>query len=231
MKERPILFNGEMVRAVLDGRKTQTRRVVKPQPKIIHALYNDASIETERIFRSGDQRIHCPYGQIGDRLWGRETWKIHSFMECKPVEFCYRADGGKMEELGCDALNYEEWYERVIIQSSDELAAMGWALNEDGIYTWTGQESPLRWRPSIHMPRWASRILLEVMDVRVERVQEIGPLVDIPREGIDCQGRSVEQMIGQFRVLWNSINEKRGFGWDVNPRVWVVEFKQIDKET
>lgn len=78
MKEHPILFSAPMVRAILAGRKTQTRRIVKPQPKVVHAIHGDASITSEKIFRSGDQRIHCPYGQSGDMLWVRET---HALIE------------------------------------------------------------------------------------------------------------------------------------------------------
>lgn len=78
MKEHPILMTPENAQKCHDGTKTQTRRLIKPQPKVVHALYSDASIETERIFRDGDQRIHCPYGTVGDRLYVREpfafTW-------------------------------------------------------------------------------------------------------------------------------------------------------------
>ena len=105
MKEHPILFSGKMVRAILDDRKTRTRRVIKPQPKIIHALYSDASIATERIFRRAHQRIHCPYGQPGDHLWVRETWRqaynktAYSngivYLADKPLALAKAQEGGK----------------------------------------------------------------------------------------------------------------------------------------
>jgi len=188
MKERPILFNGEMVRAILDGRKTQTRRLVKPQPRVVHSIHSDASITTNRIFRKGDQRIHSPFGTIGDRLWVRETF---SCMERKPVAGCevaYRADG--------ESLVWEPW------------------------------------TPSIHMPRWASRINLEITGVRVERVQEISD-DDAESEGVDlrrlcgcvegcatCDDRSPSEV---FRDLWQSIYAN----WDANPWVWVYEFRRM----
>ena len=88
MTERPIIFSGPMVREILAGRKTQTRRILKLQPKVVHCIYPDGSIDTERIFRKGDQRIHCPYGTIGDRLWVRETFRFSG----SENEIIYRAD-------------------------------------------------------------------------------------------------------------------------------------------
>lgn len=101
MTEKPILFSGPMVRAILEFRKTQTRRVVKPQPKVVHALYPDCSIETDRIFRKGDQRIHAPY-RVGTRLWVRETFATRR--DLSHVE--YRAD--RQEPVG---LPFEHIYD------------------------------------------------------------------------------------------------------------------------
>jgi len=220
MKERPVIFNGEMVRAVLEGRKTQTRRVIKPQPKVIHALYPDASIETERIFRNGDQRIHCPCGQIGDRLWVRETWQYADWTEDGMPWIAFKA-GGSNRFIDGNHIP-EDWCERL----SDIWADLSVDFDRKG-----GRACDKRWRPSIHMPRWASRILLEVTDIRVERVQEIKP-EDAIREGYPFDvptADSSQTYIDWFKNLWASINAKRGFGWDANPYVWVVEFKILEE--
>jgi hypothetical protein len=187
-----------MVRAILDGRKTQTRRVINPQP------YYDTNPAGHNIliWKCGgsartSQEIsgYCPYGQPGDRLWVRETWEY--FEDANSVEHTiYKAD------------------------------------NPD----YSG-----KWRPSIFMPRWASRITLEIVNVRVERVQDISE-GDARAEGFpitwdgkpyDPPSPEIDRWQGyggaSFCLKWNSINAKRGYGWDVNPWVWVVEFKRIEE--
>lgn len=220
MKERQILFSGAMVRALLDGRKTQTRRVVKPQPP--------ASTRDVFTFHHPDPRTHywafdgdaltdwaqpCPYGDVGDRLYVRETWQ-HSNHPFGPYdEDClvfYRADYLD-DPLGPDL----------------ERSA-------DGIRR--------EWRPSIHMPRAASRITLEVTGVRVERLQSISD-EDARAEGTscyvcdraldghgdaDCHCFHRQASASDFRILWDSLNAARGYGWDINPWVWVVEFERIE---
>ena len=210
--QRPIIFSAPMVRAILKGRKTQTRRVVKPLPSWqVHSVCAPALAaqpwdvwfhfpETERV---GHMRT-CPYGVPGDRLWVRET-------------FCgaYSDDGGNSFE--CRDLN---GMQEVVFRA-------------DGVYPFPVR----RWRPAIFMPRWASRITLEITDVRVQRVQEIG-LEDCLAEGIDVPGRERMLKIGpinracdeahsqaHFWQLWDSINAKRGFGWDTNPWVWAITFR------
>lgn len=174
MKERPILFNSEMVRAILDGRKSQTRRVITDQSVI--SIRPDGKL--------GKAQPRCKYGQPGDRLWVRETWAQHPEV---PGEWMYRADRG---------VDYQG-------------AAQGL----------------FKWIPSIHMIRKASRITLEIESVRVERVQEITPN-DCRAEGIgdDFNDVGARYCFGQ---LWNSINEHRGFGWDVNPWVWAITFRRV----
>ncbi len=175
MAEKPILFSGEMVKAVLAGRKTQTRRVVKPQP-------NPA--DWQRITPEG---WRCPYGSPGGTLWVREA-----FWECN------------------DNNNDRHHY-----------VADGPAP--------TTERRHYRKRPSIFMPRTLSRINLLVTDVRVERVQEITP-EDIVAEGAWRAEHSVDEDCSQayeaWQDLWDSINAKRGFGWDTNPWVWVVDFER-----
>lgn len=215
MKERPILFNGDMVRALLAGTKTQTRRVVKPQPVWNADLVPNGwewrvPIEKGPLYKwpvASDFSIElarrCPYGQPGDRLWVRETWA----RDDEDGTMLFRADDNEATRT---------WeHERIV----------------SGLPRY-------RWRPSIHMPRWASRILLEIVSVHVERLQEISE-EDAKGEGLyqDQAGRwttysATEQHrehlnpVEAYRELWESIN---GDGsWDANPWVWVVEFKRVE---
>lgn len=191
MKERPILFSGAMVRALLDGSKTQTRRVCKPAQAA--SLSCVIGIQDPRDFgqrplevpgsgwfgdEDGEVQFACPYGRPGDRLWVRETWAEHpDFPGCRRA--IYRAD----PECEYDTE---------------------------------------RWRPSIHMPRWACRILLEIVSLRVERLQAINDQ-DAMAEGVDASLYGKSHRYGYSR-LWEEIN---GAGsWSANPWVWVVEFKR-----
>ena len=192
MKERPILFSGPMVRALLDGRKTQTRRGVKEwRPVPGHGPVPRDLVVTPSGF---SYRSTCPYGQPGDRLWVRETWGI---------SLC----GNRV------SLSPEAWPD-------------GWPVDRlryaaDG-YDFGSSTK----RPSIHMPRWASRITLEVTDVRVQRLFEISE-DDAKAEGADIEKWQVITHVGAFHLLWDSINAKRA-PWASNPFVWVVSFKRIN---
>jgi hypothetical protein len=214
MKERPILFSGPMVRAILDGTKSQTRRIVKPQPTKDYVTLMPLSGELVGVTKHGgpvDNRgwLHCPYGKPGDRLWVRETWRPF-----------YESDTGVCG-IQYNARGHEEYYEK------EEKEA--WTK------TLRGNDN---WRPSIHMPRWASRITLEVVSVRVERLQHISE-EDAKAEGImwmpgeDIDGYSAGSGFGHWNTskdafwdLWVSINGCES--WDANPWVWVVEFKRIE---
>lgn len=197
MVERPILFNAEMVCAILDGRKSQTRRVIKPQPAEWYWIDSRVTMKWGNTIYNpnlGEPRIkmlcHCPYGVPGDWLWVRETW-----LRC----------------LDCGAINYH--------------ATTGSACQA------CDSENIGRKKPSIHMPRWMSRIMLEIKTVRVERVQEISCL-DIEAEGIPYHPNPQQlsyrndnyQRLRDFRYVWDCLNATSGYGWDVNPWVWVVEF-------
>ena len=215
MKERPILFSGQMVRAILDGSKTQTRREYKAGNGRIWPNRND---------RPGMKQIirNCPYGQPGDRLWVRETWQHanHPFGPYLPdTPVFYRAD-----------------------YLNDPHGPDG-ELSPEGKYR--------VWRPSIHMPRTASRITLEVTGVRVERLQDMEGQAPYPGES-SAMAEGVNRIdhgrgdfyfsafrnqphpknwndpVDAFRELWESINGPGS--WDINPWVWVVEFKRINQK-
>lgn len=213
MKERPIIFNGEMVRAILDGRKTQTRRVMVRQPIQSHwatfqsyrETWKEVSphswiyIQTIAENPNPDQvYAKCPYA-VGQQLWVREKWGWSTLASMQP---------------------HPAYSQFLIFPSACRT-------NDAGAF--------VRWRPSIHMPRWASRITLEVVGVRVERVQDIGEadakaeglILIEPRAWIGTRGNFYTSPVNAFRDLWDSINAKRGYSWDMNPWVWVIEFKRV----
>lgn len=224
-EERPILFNGEMVRAILDGRKTQTRRVIKFK----YGQHVDEDLDKPngpmwlwQMDKYGEyHRWPCPYGQPGDTLWVRETVAdVNS--EMGPT-LLYK--DGRM--VGWEDFCTE--FDRDYGAGPSFHYGKYPGMKND----WTAWWSDIdlkgeggHWTPSIHMPRWASRITLEITDVRVERIQGIS--------GIDALAEGIESVYGKgsditdFKELWDSINEKRGFGWDKNPWVWVINFRRLD---
>ncbi|WP_440530460.1 morphogenetic protein [Serratia nevei] len=219
MKERPVIFNGEMVRAILDGRKTQTRRVIaNVGPDNCIPLQKPTKTKDGIYTHVMDAPGHglCPFGQVGDRLWVREAYQgplfnfdqMETYLEdtskFERPEFCeYRADGGKTPE----------YYD------ADDNLRYGW-------------------KPSIHMPRWASRITLEITAVRVERLQGISEedakaegvkpagdmLPDYPDTFLTPKGDFATAKVA-FQRLWQSIYGEES--WAANPWVWVIEFKQV----
>lgn len=254
MKERPILFSAPMACAILDGSKTQTRRAVKPQPK------NGWQFETPPVlgkitsphpkkdkfgafirrgigtdFPEADI-ITCPYGQPVDRLWVRETWRVGAWNPDEgTIAVDYIADGScRKEWLEVDKDFSDDTFERLWKQSTDDCIKSGLEMDDCDNYKWEPGQSPCRIRPSIHMPRWASRILLEITSVRVERLQDINE-EDAIAEGIrkTCDGAfHVEDDLCRaptakecYARLWESINGPGS--WDANPWVWVVEFKRV----
>jgi len=199
MNPHPILFDGEAVRAILEGRKTQTRRPIKPQPT---ATYNKDGVALH-IWKGtdwGDElSMACPYGLIGDRLWVRETFTYITLAENEWTG----APDQRRWRTGRHAVPVAMLYRA-------DAEAEGWRI-------------PAAWTPSIHMPRWASRIDLEVTDVRVEQLNDIS-LADVHAEGKPENIWPTELEFVWFRKQWNAIYAKRGLGWDANPWVWVVEF-------
>lgn len=232
MKERPILFKAEMVRAILDGRKTQTRRVIAGQPELTEHggfAYSDRAgkrwlaglggcyAETVRNFM---KNVPCTYGQQGDQLWVRETWRIGAWNEDEEqVAIDYFADGYCRKEWLDVPLDERDMFSRLWQQSTDDAIK---ALGQQDKYKWEPGQSPCRKRTSIHMPRWASRIQLEITNVRVERLQDISE-ADAEAEGCFALGDCECTARRQYGELWESIN---GTGsWNTNPWVWVIEFK------
>lgn len=235
VRERPILFSGRLVRAILDDRKTVTRRVIRPQPAPyrggwawrpkdrVEAVFNaDARATLDEM-----ARVFCPYGAPGDRLWVRETF---SQREGERI-VAYRADGecGAWLGAGSDRM----WNRHGYVIEVETNRGPSWGLAKYGG----------RWRPSIHMPRWASRISLEVTEVRVERLQDITE-EDARAEGANAAdaaiifqaqqdggvrlARGMENTArGAFCCLWDSLNAARGYGWDANPWVWRIAFRRV----
>lgn len=258
-KEKPILFSAEMVRAILDGRKSQTRRIIKPQPSPVHHTADRDSFPFRATIEYDDHglgnvAIGYTMGEIeawalkyhpGDRLWVKETWAQ------KPTQF-----------------DFEKW---VVYHADNEARRVGmgedetaWNWKKLGYEPRTWAHSVKLWKPSIFMPRWASRITLEILSVRVERVHEITE-EDAKAEGIyfsdygrqcfhegqgdisSCPAPSKyhPQLPGwmwkpttshtqclplaraAFVNLWDSLNAKRGFGWEGRPWVWVLTFRRI----
>jgi hypothetical protein len=215
MNEHPIIFSGEMVRAILEGRKTQTRRVItqahdgfSPAAAVYPAResgwiawwprdWNGLAAFTKEQYQNG---FECPYGKVGDHLWVRETWK----------PYCITSDIRAPQRLG-------------IIYRADNSQI----LNPAAINVWR-MDRVNKWRPSIHMPRWASRITLEITGVRAERLQDISQ-ADARDEGVECPlGSHSDLEIGYrlaYRDLWDSINAKSSYTWDGNNWVWAITFK------
>jgi hypothetical protein len=211
MKERPILFKGEMVRAILSGQKTQTRRVIKEQPEVTEKRLRETGGWVEGMtlsqlvnesWQSGFINVPCPHGKAGGRLWVRECWV----------------------PSGCEG---EAYYHATAV--------------DDGLFA--DEVAEIRWKPSIHMPRWACRLVLEIVSVRVERLNEISK-EDAIAEGIKphysgwwpystdyfhadgvTPANFHKDPRESFRSLWVSINGLDS--WAANPWVWVIEFKRV----
>lgn len=217
MKEHPILFSAPMVRAILDGRKTQTRRVVKPSPLWVA----DPSVPFKTPDADPKGIIYCPYGKPGDMLWVREAFR-----------FLGSFDGDSPSRVGdrCLIAGYSKPW------APTQYEADGGRDNWMNVGTAPGSITAGKLRPGIHMPRWACRILLEITGVRVERLNDISR-DDAMAEGIvyqhdggfglaDSTHYNFADPRFSYQSLWESIN---GAGsWDANPWVWVVEFKRVE---
>ena len=205
MKCRPIIMGAESVRAILEGRKTQTRRVIKPQPSVSYHWSGDAYEEGGMVkaVLSSKPTIHFDYmpkcrWQVGDRLWVRETVFFETFHQ----------------------------------QSDEELKRDGFNPNIGvWVYRADNHEYPTitaNWTSPMFMPREASRITLKITDIRVERVQDISAK-DAIAEGIPAPyvARDEFEPISMYQKQWNKLNAKRGYPWESNPWVWCIGFKRV----
>lgn len=204
MRERPIIFNADMVRAVLDGRKTQTRRIIK--------LDHERGMQNPVVRGKGGAVSYigcrlaatlCPFGAVGDRLWVRETFRVHS-RATDVATLVYKAS---------EQQSWTQQTHRVPIEKCHKPAVVD------------------KWTPSIHMPRWASRITLEITGVRVERLTALSD-DDARNEGCPAQlphnPDDEHQARTWFRGLWSEIYGEES--WQANPWVWVIEIKRVEVE-
>jgi hypothetical protein len=227
-KERPINFTSESVKAILDERKTQTRRVIKkafdvefasavlPAKKSGWVAWWTLPLNTESLNNlakfTKEQYVHgfkCPYGVVGDELWVKENAYI------APVNF-----------------GDPQFSNRIDYEGNHRI--VGWTASMDCEGIRCAEDYGVKQRSSMLMPRWASRIQLRITDIRVERVQEI--------TGADCKAEGINSFVHPvadyyeasqrdgYQRLWDSINAKRGYGWDLNPWVWVIKFERVERE-
>lgn len=210
-KERGMIFNAEMVRAILSGQKTQTRRIVKNVSSDSCMTLKEPAKNRNGIYTHVmDAPKHglCPHGNVGYRIWVRETWQ-------GPLVDFERSD---------DLLRNPEKYEKPenCVYEADGVPEPEFYDADDNLRCC--------WRPSIHMPRWASRILLEITNVRVERLNDISE-EDARSEGVTPKSIPAEKLVGgklAFAELWASIYGYEN--WQANPWVWVIEFKRVQEQ-
>ncbi|AXO73639.1 MULTISPECIES: hypothetical protein [Klebsiella pneumoniae complex] len=213
--ERGMIFNAEMVRALLSGRKTQTRRIIKPQPEAtlsgsLSGKWLSRPLNGLLLPKIEDIAIHCPFGSVGDRIWVREAFRVHS-RATDVATLVYKAS---------ERNSWTEQTRRVPVAVCNKPA------------------TPEKWTPSLHMPRWASRILLEITNVRVERLNAISE-EDARAEGIidgGCLNCGEPEPCGcanpepdatdAFAYLWQSVYGQES--WNANPWVWVISFERIE---
>lgn len=235
MRERPILFSGPMVLAILAGTKTQTRRIIKPQPvggDRIHESEDGWVVGRMRDSENAWGELRCPYGVPGDRLWVRETWRIGAWDENEGRIAIDYVDGSDKHWRSDPTDEDGEKFNRLWQGSCDELHRKGISADSDGQYQWKPGDSPLRWRSGRFMPRWASRITLEVTEVRVQRLQEISE-EDAKAEGSPREFLTDQQNMNDWESyrsaylrLWESINGQGA--WDANPYVWAITFRRLE---
>lgn len=211
-KEHPLIFNSDMVKAILEGRKTQTRRVIK-MPEGIAAKYeymgNDGGNgllpkKSGHYWMNGYAMWRpdlCSFGEVGDKIWVRESLLLQREKDTQYFDTLYRADNVHIDNLH----ELDDWFEKYAL--------------------WYDSGKAKQIVPSIHMPKWAARIWLEITGLRVERVQDISE-ADSLDEGVETNRGNGAKCRRDFAMLWDSIYAKRGYGWDKNPYCRVIEFKR-----
>lgn len=217
VKERPIIFSAAMVRAILEGRKTQTRRIVKGRAL---EWLDDSGFTPEYV--SSPENGLCPYGKPGDRLWVRETFSLETAVEDEAPP---HSDGRPLLRRPEDDFDgYQPLWTQPHYNATDPARDL--CCEREGCAICRDHDCGPHWKPSIHMPRWASRILLEVVSVRVERLSDILE-ADARAEGISREGvpEDVPDSV-VFNKLWDDIHGVGAF--EMNPWLWVVEFKRVN---
>jgi len=221
VKETGIIMSGNHPKLILEGKKTMTRRTQglervnkEPDNWLLAAVFQDGKARFSKLDGSQELTLKCPYGGYGDRLWVREIWRIFEWDNESGQFYIEYRSGGKSPALCV----------------TDEVLEKYWLPNAN----WPED----KWRPSLFMPRWASRILLEITEVRAERLQEI-TYADARAEGVlpyllyrsleTPQAKKEEATLLAFQDLWDSLNGKRGFPWDGNWWVWPINFKKLEE--
>lgn len=247
VKETGLPFQDALVRAILDGSKVRTRRIVRPTVKgctvgSYHSWENGKPVvEVVNVQEDGDPwtTIPCPY-VVGDRIWVREAWRIGAWREFEDIGTVFAVDYRSSPERAKtpwieihEEDEYNKWRERLLFE-----------LHSKGVpypYRWEPGQAPLAWHPSIHMPRWACRTVLTITSLSLERVQDITEQ-EAFEEGIDAfdgacpdadicatakrYGLMPEDGRATFAHLWDSIYASQGLGWNANPWVWNIGWKQ-----
>lgn len=229
-KERGMIFNAEMVRAILSGQKTQTRRIMKVQPVLNGSFYEvygagwSKGVKSVPVVNGHSLSNNCPFGAVGDRIWVRETWAALGNEDGCSIDWNENlvkeggAAGARIYRASCE-------------QKEGDYGL--WSIPDDA--EWKPHTDNMKyegiWVPSIHMPRWASRILLEITNVRVERLNDISE-EDARSEGVTPTPLPAEKLVGgklAFAELWASIYGYEN--WQANPWVWVIEFKRVQEHS
>lgn len=258
-KERPIIFHFRSVEGILSGRKTQTRRVVNRLNRFLRITEFGVSDTPGYDWEFRDRRAlwneitqdtlmqRCPYGVPGDRLWVREKWRCVAwpgdygeFTEVIQFQDKSKRSVSAHRE---HTLEREAWSDRMAFDGVIDLEKAGFRFDGFGRmlneHSFDFDNPPVRWRSPIHMPRWASRITLEIVDVWVERLQDIS-IRNVIAEGVSNKKQDDSESLTasnsglpslahyRFACNWDRTNAKRGYSWESNPFVWVVEFRRID---
>lgn len=267
--ERPLSFFNSPVKATLNGTKTQTTVVLRVQPEWVESEENSLSAsgwyyrdpygkfelksypDEESFKKAFLEHAICPYGKIGDHIWIREEWKAGAWCDDGRVAIDYKASPELTKTPWIQVDDFGE-FENYWAQWTDQLEQSGLEADDNNHYHWEPGKSPLEWNTADSMPRWASRIQLEITNTRFERLQDISIedalaqgieriQVNCSRDGIktayrdyEIEGITRNNPIDSFRTLWNKVCSSKisshihNQSWEQNPWIWVIDFKVID---